>query len=33
MAKKLGYCLVDFKIGDLYKHWPGKTIKESDNNN
>jgi acyl dehydratase len=22
----------DFFIGDVYKHWPGKTITESDNN-
>jgi len=22
----------DFEIGDIYKHWPGKTITESDNN-
>jgi len=22
----------DFNIGDEYKHWPGKTISESDNN-
>ena len=22
----------DFRIGDVYKHWPGKTITESDNN-
>lgn len=21
-----------FKVGDVYKHWPGKTITESDNN-
>ena len=22
----------DFEVGDIYKHWPGKTIMESDNN-
>lgn len=22
----------EFKIGDVYRHWPGKTITESDNN-
>ncbi len=22
----------DFVVGDIYKHWPGKTITESDNN-
>lgn len=27
-----GRYLEDFSIGDTYKHWPGKTITESDNN-
>lgn len=27
-----GRYLEDFSIGDIYKHWPGKTITESDNN-
>jgi len=27
-----GHYLEDFKKGDIYKHWPGKTIFESDNN-
>lgn len=27
-----GRYLEDFKIGDTYQHWPGKTITESDNN-
>ena len=22
----------EFQVGDIYKHWPGKTITESDNN-
>jgi acyl dehydratase len=25
-----GRCLEDFNIGDVYKHWPGKTITEYD---
>ena len=25
-----GRCLEDFTIGDVYKHWPGKTITEFD---
>lgn len=27
-----GRYLEEFSIGDTYKHWPGKTITESDNN-
>lgn len=27
-----GRYLEDFTIGDIYQHWPGKTITESDNN-
>ncbi|MFC2001671.1 MaoC family dehydratase [Chloroflexota bacterium] len=27
-----GRWLGDFKVGDIYKHYPGKTITESDNN-
>lgn len=27
-----GRCLEDFNVGDEIKHWPGKTITESDNN-
>ena len=25
-----GRCLEDFNVGDVYKHWPGKTITEYD---
>ena len=25
-----GRCLDDFKVGDVYRHWPGKTITEAD---
>src|SRR5579862_4444391 len=25
-----GRCYEDFEIGDLYKHWPGRTITEHD---
>jgi acyl dehydratase len=25
-----GRCLEDFNVGDVYKHWPGKTITEAD---
>ncbi len=32
MKKNFGQYLDEFKVGDLYKHWPGKTITESDNN-
>ena len=27
----LGGYLEDFKLGDVFKHWPGKTVTESDN--
>lgn len=27
-----GRCYEDFNEGDIFKHWPGKTITESDNN-
>ena len=27
----VGHYLEDFKSGDIYKHWPGRTISESDN--
>lgn len=29
---KFGRYYEDFEVGDIYKHWPGKTITESDNN-
>jgi acyl dehydratase len=29
-ARDFGRYYEDFEIGDLYKHWPGKTITESD---
>lgn len=32
MEKHFGRYLEEFIIGDIYKHWPGKTITESDNN-
>ena len=32
MKNKFGGFFEDFTIGDIYKHWPGKTITESDNN-
>ncbi len=32
MQRSFGRCLDDFQDGDLYRHWPGKTITESDNN-
>ena len=32
MKESFGRRLGDFKAGDLYKHFPGKTIMESDNN-
>jgi acyl dehydratase len=28
---RFGGYLEDFTVGDVYKHWPGKTITESDN--
>jgi acyl dehydratase len=30
--KNFGRFYNDFNVGDVYKHWPGKTITESDNN-
>lgn len=30
--KTFGRNYKDFEVGDIYKHWPGKTITESDNN-
>ena len=32
MEINFGRYLEEFNIGDIYKHWPGKTITESDNN-
>ena len=32
MKASFGRYLEDFEVGDLYRHWPGKTITESDNN-
>ncbi len=32
MRDSFGACLESFTVGDIYKHWPGKTITESDNN-
>ena len=29
---RYGRYLEDFQVGDIYRHWPGKTITESDNN-
>lgn len=26
-----GRCFEDFRIGDVYRHWPGRTIGEADN--
>lgn len=31
-AYPFGRCLEDFRVGDVYRHVPGKTITESDNN-
>ena len=28
--RPFGRCLEDFMIGDVYRHWPGKTITEYD---
>ena len=28
--RPFGRCLEDFAVGDIYKHWPGKTITEYD---
>lgn len=30
--ERFGRYLEDFQVGDVYRHWPGKTITESDNN-
>ncbi|MDO8531918.1 MAG: MaoC family dehydratase [Dehalococcoidia bacterium] len=27
---RFGRCLEDFTVGDVYKHWPGRTITEAD---
>ncbi len=32
MKDNFGRYLEEFQVGDIYKHWPGKTILESDNN-
>lgn len=32
MKEEFGRYLGDFKVGNVYKHFPGKTITESDNN-
>jgi acyl dehydratase len=32
MRETFGHFFEDFRKGDIYKHWPGKTIFESDNN-
>ena len=29
--RPFGRCLEDFVVGDVFKHWPGKTITEYDN--
>ncbi len=31
-AHPFGRYLEEFHVGDIYRHWPGKTITESDNN-
>jgi acyl dehydratase len=28
--RPFGRCLEDFTVGDVYRHWPGKTITEAD---
>ena len=28
--RPFGRCFEDFEVGDVYKHWPGKTITEYD---
>ena len=33
MAPQFGRFLDDFVVGDVYKHWPGRTITEADNIN
>ena len=30
-AYPFGRYLGDFQVGDVYKHWPGKTITEAEN--
>jgi len=32
IKEKYGRYLGDFKVGNIYKHFPGKTVTESDNN-
>jgi len=32
-SEQFGNYLEDFVVGDTYKHWPGRTITESDNTN
>lgn len=32
MKENFGRYFEELKVGDIYKHWPGKTITESDNN-
>lgn len=32
MKEQFGRFYEEFSVGDIYKHWPGKTIFESDNN-
>ncbi|MFH1331519.1 MAG: MaoC family dehydratase [Actinomycetota bacterium] len=32
MEAAFGRCLEDFRLGDTFRHWPAKTITESDNN-
>ena len=32
MKDNFGKYFEDYKMGDIYKHWPGKTITEGDNN-
>ncbi|MEY4080173.1 MAG: hypothetical protein RL430_603 [Actinomycetota bacterium] len=31
--RPFGRCLEDFTVGDIYRHWPGKTITEYDHTN
>jgi acyl dehydratase len=30
-AGRHGRFLEDFRVGDVYRHWPGRTITEADN--
>lgn len=30
--ERFGRYFDEFQVGDLYRHWPGKTVTESDNN-